>query len=65
MICFSESLLLIIEDQGLIQISLTLTNLLSTDNITIKIITTDGTAVGKLINSSEQLHSKYCGFQSH
>ena len=55
MICFSESSIFITEDQGSLQIALTLTNLLSTNNIRIEIITNDGTAVGKLRNSVEHM----------
>ena len=51
MICFSESSLFITEDQGSLQIALALTNLLSTNNFTIEIITNDGTAIGKLCNN--------------
>ena len=48
MICFSESSLFFTEDQGSVQIPLALTNVLSINNITVEIITNDGTAIGKL-----------------
>lgn len=46
-ICFSESTLIVNEDQGLVPLALTLTNPLSTGNFTVELIKTDRTTTGE------------------